>query len=276
MIFNYLNYRDYLKEVLTERIQANRQYSLRSFARNLGIQPSLLSEVLGGTRRLSPESANLVAQKLELASHERDYFELLVQLERAKNQTLKESTLRKIQQLNPDKKDIHDLGVDYFQMIAEWYHFAILRLTEIETFEWSKKNVARALGIHEVEVATALERLERLQLIEKRETQDSRPKKIEDNYLVKSPMPNEALRKYHQQILQKNIEALTAQTPNERFTGTEDVLLSQDQIAEAEKIFEECFTKILNLSKKKTRKQKQVYNVGIHAIKLTQINEGKK
>jgi uncharacterized protein (TIGR02147 family) len=275
MIFDHLNYRDYLKEVLAERLRQNRQYSLRGFARNLGIQPSLLSEVLGGRRKLSSESANLVAQQLGLSDQERDYFELMVQLERAKNPTLRESTLRKIQQINPRKKDIHDLSVDYFQMISEWYHFAILRMTEIENFEWSVKSVARALGIHEVECSLALERLERLQLIQY-EKKDGRPTKTKDNYLVRSPMPNDALRKYHQQMLQKTLEALSTQTPKERFTGTEDVLLADDQMKEATEIFEDCFTKILALSKRPSKKQKQVYHVGVHAIKLSQVNERKK
>jgi uncharacterized protein (TIGR02147 family) len=273
MLFDHSNYRDFLREVLTERIQQNRQYSLRGFARNIGIQPSLLSEVLGGRRKLSVESANLVAQELGLTGQEQDYFELLVELDRAKNPARRESTLRKIQQINPNKKNIHDLSVDHFVVISEWYHFAILRLTEVEGFQWSIKNVARALGIHEVEVSLALERLERLQLIET--VKGKKPVKTGDNYLVHSSVPNEAIRKYHQQMLQKTTEALSSQGPKERFSGTEDLLLAEDQMKEASEIFEECFTKILALSKKPSQKQKQVYHVGIHAIQLSKVTDQK-
>jgi uncharacterized protein (TIGR02147 family) len=274
MLFDHSNYRDFLKEVLTERIQQNRQYSLRGFARNIGIQPSLLSEVLGGRRKLSLEGANLVAQELGLAGQEADYFELLVELDRAKNPIRRESTLRKIQQINPKKKNIHDLSVDHFLVISEWYHFAILRLTELENFQWSIKNVARALGIHEVEVSSALERLERLGLIQCEKGQ--KPVKSSENYLVSSAVPNEAIRKYHTQMLQKTVDALSSQGPKERFSGTEDFLLADDQLKEASEIFEECFAKILALSKKPSKRQKQVYHLGIHSFHLSKVTERKK
>jgi uncharacterized protein (TIGR02147 family) len=274
MLFDHSNYRDFLKEVLTERIQQNRQYSLRGFARNIGIQPSLLSEVLGGRRKLSLESAGLVAQELGLSGQEADYFELLVELDRTKNPSRRESTLRKIQEINPQKKNIHDLSVDHFMVISEWYHFALLRLTEVENFQWSIKNVARALGIHEVEVSLALERLERLGLL--RCEKGQKPVKTGSNYLVSSAVPNEAIRKYHTQMLQKTAEALTSQGPTERFSGTEDFLLAEDQLKEASEIFEECFTKILALSKKPSKKQKQVYHLGIHSFQLSKVLERKK
>ena len=269
MLFEHNNYREYLSSLLAERGKRNSGYSMRSFARDLGLQPSLLSEVLNGKRKLTEESALKIATKLQLEPSGREYLRLLVQLDRAKTPELRNAVLENIRVVHPRQGEVHDLSVDLFKSISDWHHFALLRLLDIADFEWSTKNAARALGVHEQEVEEALRRLQRLELILIDES--GRPIKQADDFLVKSPLRNEALRKYHTQMLQKNVEALETQTPQERFTGTENVVLSEGQMAQAAEIFEDCFRRVLQLSQTKAGKRSEVYHVGIHMFRLTRI-----
>lgn len=274
MPFEAASYQAYLKNVLVERAKKNPSFSLRAMARMFGLQPSLLSEVLNGRRNLTEESAIVVAQKLGLDEKERIYFRTLVQLGRTKNPEVKKVLLKQLADLYPRRDKVYDLSVDRFVCISDWHHFAILRLLEIEAFQFTPASIAAALGIHAFEADAAIERLERLELLEK--SSDGRYRKTEGDLLVQSQEANAALRKYHAQMLEKTISALTQDSPTERFTGTENIVLNPDQLKEASKIFEECFDKILALSRARKSKpdapSANVYHLGIHMIPLSKIH----
>jgi len=69
VLFEYTNYRSYLKSCLIKRIAKNSNYSLRSFALYLGFTPSMLSSVLKGKKNFSPASTLKVANALCLSSN---------------------------------------------------------------------------------------------------------------------------------------------------------------------------------------------------------------
>ncbi len=78
MIFNYQDYRQYLKSVLQNRQLKNKRYSLRAFARSLDISPGALSKILNSINNLSEQKALQFAQQLKFNESETDYFLRLV------------------------------------------------------------------------------------------------------------------------------------------------------------------------------------------------------
>jgi uncharacterized protein (TIGR02147 family) len=273
MVFEFSTYRDLLKGLLAERIRQNPRYSLRGFARHLGVQPSLLSEVMGGRRRLTAETAAKIADRLEFEDDEREYFELLVQLDRAKTVELREATLKRIAKIRPDASQVHDLGVDLFRTIADWYHLPLLRLLTIKSFDWTNRAAAKALGIPEVEVDAALRRMERLELL--RILPSGKPERLSPDILVESKVPNDSLKKYNLQMLEKAAQAVTRFSPRERFTGTENFALDADQFERASQILEDCFTKILALSSESRGINSEVFHLGIHLFRLTELSQSR-
>src|SRR4051812_32553988 len=67
-------YRDTLKNELERRARANLRYSLRAFARDLGMPPSRLSDVLNGVHGISPQRGETLAKKLKLDGLVREEF----------------------------------------------------------------------------------------------------------------------------------------------------------------------------------------------------------
>ena len=63
MIFE-TDFREVLKQVLQKRAGNNPSYSQRAFARDLGISPSTLSEVLKGRYGLSEKKSREIALNL--------------------------------------------------------------------------------------------------------------------------------------------------------------------------------------------------------------------
>ena len=72
-VYDYLNFRDFLREHLASRRKENPHLSLRSIAYRIGCDPGLFSKVLNGTRSLSAESVLKLVEVLRLGKKERYY-----------------------------------------------------------------------------------------------------------------------------------------------------------------------------------------------------------
>lgn len=264
------NYRTYLKDELAHRISKNPKYSLRAMAKQIKVSPSLFSDVLKGKKNLSLEKALLVSKALQHSPSEQSYFLLLVQKEVAKSEDLKMSILEKINLINKDHQ-IHDLQLDLFKTISDWHHFAILELTQIDSFKLSASTAANSLGISIFEASSAIDRLTRLELL----SEDTRGhlKKTKDYVMVKSPSANDALRTYHKQTLNLAINSLTQQTEKEKIVGSETFAFNSKHLAEANLLIEECFSKITKLASQKSD-QNSIYHLGIQLFKLTRNRKG--
>jgi uncharacterized protein (TIGR02147 family) len=140
--------RKLLLEELTRRRLKNRAYTLRSFAKHLDVSPAAVSEILNGKRRITKKMASRVAARLGLDPEKNDSIIRLFQ--DSKNRSADRS---------------QKLSTDQFQIVADWYHFAILSLLEIEGAKAEPTWISRRLGISIREATSALERLERLSML---------------------------------------------------------------------------------------------------------------
>ena len=68
----------YLTTEYIQRMQKNPHYSLRSFARDLGVPASWLSEFLSSKKGMSLENAKKICQALSLSPTDSDQFTLSV------------------------------------------------------------------------------------------------------------------------------------------------------------------------------------------------------
>src|SRR4051812_44982521 len=109
MVFEFTNYRLYLKQVLVERTKRNPSYSLRALASQIGVAPSTLSEIFRDKKKFSVEKASGIAVKLGLSEKETSYFCLLVQRESVKSKELQNILQERLNNLNPKNK-IFDLS----------------------------------------------------------------------------------------------------------------------------------------------------------------------
>lgn len=172
------NLRPLLLKELEERRRRNAMYSMRAFARDLGVGLGSLSEVLSGKRQLSKSNTLKIVQALHLNSAE------------------KESLLNNSKPAALDERQL--LEEDEFKLIADWYYLAILNLTRLKTNKADPAWVAERLNIEPYMAIEALERLQRLKFL-----------KIEKGRLVRTTMPltttteipSTAIRRHHSQNL---------------------------------------------------------------------------
>src|SRR5690606_12528133 len=147
----------------TVRLGRNPRYSLRAFARDLGLGPTRLSEILSGKQGLSSLSAQKIAQKMGLSREESEIFVLQVESQHGRSALSREMAKEKLKKiaLIPDRS----LNPDLFHIIAEWYHLAILELTRLKGFQSNSNWIAERLNLSVMEVDLALKRLLSLNLL---------------------------------------------------------------------------------------------------------------
>lgn len=265
MIFAHNDYRIFLRAVFSERVQRNPAYSLRAFAKQISISPSQLSEVLSNRNQLSSQSALKVGQRLGLASDEVEYFGLLVQKATAKDPGVREATIERMSLINQNRPT-QDLSLDAFRMIADWYHIPILEMSELPRLQFTPKRIAKRLGITAIEAETAIERLLRLELLEKQT--DGSYKKTYMSGVFRSEHANLGLRHFHKKMLEKATDAIETQSNQEKMIGSETFLFDKAALEKFKQITEEYFTRVVNLSKA-NRKKPEVYHLGIQMFKVT-------
>jgi uncharacterized protein (TIGR02147 family) len=269
-----LNYRNIIRGKFVEKRSKNASFSLRAFAKRLGVDSGYLSYVLNGKRNLSDAMTVQFAERLELSAEESKRFELLVRLEKTESAEQKRRLLDQLNDEMPEEEKVRNLTVDHFVMISEWYHFAILELLNDKKFDWTTENVAKSLNVSGAEVELALERMRSLEIIDYQ--YGSRPQKITDRVKVQSQAPNDALRKYHTTMLQKAAEALLTQKTDERITTTRNLTLSRKQLKAADELADEFFRKLKKLSETKGDDTNEVYHFSVNGFAITENQKLKK
>ena len=116
-----------LSDILGERKIANPSYSLRAFARDLGLSPPQLSNVINGHRGLSPKVVQKVLAVLALDPTQEQIFVNSLQAKFSPSQSQRLVAKAKIAYLNDDLKTRY-LDSDLFKVVSNWHHFALLEL----------------------------------------------------------------------------------------------------------------------------------------------------
>jgi len=255
-----------LQEELTRRCEKNSRYSLRSFARALGFNSAVISQVLSGKRIPSPKTARKLVAGLNLSpEREHDFFSSLAEVQRA----------RGLQRMSPIFKNISvkdasqqgppvDLSIDVFRIISDWYHYAILELSCIESFNSDSKWISKELGITPLEAKLAVERLLKLGLLEENNGRIS--KTNERITTADKHLSTPALRKYQKQVLEKAIESLENDSIEFRSMSSMTMSVDPKNIPLAKKLIDECAKQISALLR--NGKQEEVYQLQISLYPL--------
>jgi uncharacterized protein (TIGR02147 family) len=131
-LFDYSDYRDYLRAWL-EAAKAERSSNLSRLAEVARVHPTFLSHILSGSKHLSLEQAALLSLHLGHTRLEKDYFFVLIHIDRAGLTELKEYWLEKKRQLEAEKNNLgrrfkshHEL-TDHQQAIfySSWIYIAV-------------------------------------------------------------------------------------------------------------------------------------------------------
>lgn len=259
-----LSYQSILRNELSNRKRKNNAYSLRSFARDLQISQSFLTQVLSQKRKLSDDKAILISEKLKLRPTQKKIFVNLVRLELARNSKSKKVLQEEISILLKKHPQFTLLSEDTFNIVADWYYFAILELTTVKGFKSNAEWIAKKLDISVKDVQMAIERLKRVGLLAEISGQ---LKKVDKDYLFEN-IPSVAIKKHHIQTLELARKALLNQPLEKREFFTISFPLDPQKLLRAKQLIREFSEKLM--AEMQESEPKSVYKLAIQFFRLDQ------
>ncbi len=258
-----LSYRNILITELARRKKVNAAYSLRAFARDLGLAAPQLSSVMKGIKGISLKSAQRIAAILELSETEADAFQhsaIALHSRELKQRKKSQEALAKL----IEKRKFQTLNEPNFSLVNEWFYLSLLQLFELKDFQPSALWMATKLDLSKQEVEQALKQLALISLLKK--TDDFY--KPNQEFIKTDDVPSRTIRFHLQQMMKKASQALENQTITERDFSSTVFSIDASQIGEFKKKiqqFREHFCEEASQGKKKT----EVYNLSIQFFRIT-------
>lgn len=143
-VFDYLDYRQFLRERYATRKASHPAFSYRYIAGKIGLDPGSLAGVMKGRRKLDPELSGQLAQVFNLDDYEKEYFQALVLYCQAKSHTERTLLLEKVLRLRGIR--IKTLESRQFEFYQKWYYSAIREALHCISFAGDFKALARILN----------------------------------------------------------------------------------------------------------------------------------
>jgi uncharacterized protein (TIGR02147 family) len=132
-IFDYTDYRLYLRDFYEYTKERKPYFSFRFISSRLGINPGFIFRLMSGKTHIGPQKIETIADLLELQGKQREYFIELVHLGKAKRDDEIQDCLKKLQSI----RGIHFTTIvdDQMEFFSKWHHMAMRSLLSIYPFD---------------------------------------------------------------------------------------------------------------------------------------------
>jgi uncharacterized protein (TIGR02147 family) len=226
------DYRQTLKKVFGSRREKNPSYSLRSFARDLSVSPSMLSDVLNHKKSLTRKSAAKINTALKLSKTDSELFLLSIDLEQPSALQPKEDTLVKIEKHSSMGRTV-TVNADHFAYISDYRHLVVMALFGVKGFRYNLAWIAGKIGAFQFQVKDIFKRLQKLGVI--RFNSKNEPELQKDFVLTQDNIPSEAIRSYHRSTLHQALDAIEGVPVAERDYTSYLFAIDQDDFPKMQK-----------------------------------------
>lgn len=231
---------------LEKRRKRNPAYSLRAFARDLGISKTSLSDVINARRSFSPQNINILVESLGLEG---------AQVDALRSDFLSSTGARDI------------IEGDELSLIEDWQYLAILNLANIKEAKCAPEWISERLGISLDLAKASLDKLFEHDLIENRNGTLIRKSKP---LTTTSDIPSSSIVEHHHQSINKSLEALEEVEVEFRDFTAVTYAFDLNKLKEAKKCILDFHRKLGKLVE--TSEASEVYRLNVHLFPLTKIS----
>jgi len=214
-IFQYHDYRLYLKDVYEEQKVRNTHYSFLFMAKRAGFSsPNFLQLIMQGKRNLSHESILKISRFLKLNKAEAEFFENLVHFNQSRTDEERNTYYAR---LSAQKQylAIRKIEKVHYEYFSQWYHAAIRELVLLSEFQEDPAWIAQQLHpLSPQEAATSLTLLQELGFI----VRDKSGKLTQQDRFIDSgdDILSLAVANYHRAMITKALESIEGTSPERR------------------------------------------------------------
>ena len=255
-----------LRKRFEELRAKNPSYSIRAFARRVGVNSGALSAILSGKRNASVKIAERVAERLMLDPQER--HELLSKFpkrrlpSRAREAGVTTGEVIDSQYLK--------LNAAQFKVIADWEHLAVLSLMETKDFESGVTWMANRLGVTETRMRTVIDNLLALNLVALNDV----GKLIRTQERVRSPDDQGrdlSINRNHEQALEQARASLFRDSTEDRDLTSITMAIDVKKLSMAKELIRKFQDELSDLVE--TGDRTEVYRLSMQMIPVTNLRK---
>jgi uncharacterized protein (TIGR02147 family) len=248
-------FRTFLRTEFMKRRHRNERYSLRSFAKQLGLDAGSLSQFLSGQRRYSEKKLKSLTKTLGLDSQE----------------TRRLLDENKYKGWNP-----HFVELDRLHLLSQWYYAAIIEMLALDDFQANPKWIAKQLNIEVNFVQLALSQLFAAGVLSL-----SADGKWVNNWTEYTTQTSEtvdelALRNHQKQLLELAAQSIDYNTAEEKSHTAYVSAIDSDLIPLIQEEIKLFRRKMARLIKEKSKKNDSVYYLQFNLFPAQKALPGEK
>jgi uncharacterized protein (TIGR02147 family) len=270
-IKDFLDFREYLREVIGYRQKSGESITNRSFAEAVGIHSSSwLTTVLNGKKGISRKTAGAISAFLGHTTWEQGYFKLLVDFNQAKTIERRNTTFAAIKQhlLQKGYTALYVLQPDQYEFYSKWYYTAVRSLLGMFLLGDEYPHIARLLSpsITAVQAKKSIKLLTRLGLISKN---DRGFYQLTGKTITTGPnVHSVAVANFQRETMRLGIEAIDRYPQTRRDISTMSVGISEEGFKKISALIADCRKAITEVADS-DHLADRVYQINFQAFPLS-------
>ncbi len=273
-VYEYTDYRAFLRDHFAASKRAKPFYSHRYFARHAGFASSnFLKLVMDGQRNVGPSALEGLVKALKLSADDASFFRDLVTLDQAETLADRNRAFDRVA-ANRRFRAARRLEGPLFEYLRHWYYPAVRELAARADFQADPKWIARRIlpPIAAREAKAALATLEQLGLL----VADGSGRLVrgEPSLTTGHEVRSVVIPAYHRQMIERAGNAVDAVPPEQRDVSALTVCVREGTLPDLKARIRRFREEMLELCDRETDPER-VYQLNIQLFPLSQPAERK-
>lgn len=270
-IFDYLDYRLFLKDAFARLKEEDPSCTYRKIASRLGLGSiGHITWILQGKRNLTLKKAGRFAELLNLNNKEEEYLKALISYTNTRSHAEKIESFERIASAQKSQKRI--VNKEQYEYWSKWYYSAMRELVAIHKISSDYKEAARLLipRITPAEAEKALKLLERLGFI----VLDKRGyyRRVDKVLTINAEWGVLAVRQHQIEILELAKHGLEEIPREDRDISSITMSMSRERFEQVRLMMQEFREQLITLARTDPHPQR-VYQVGLQVFPLSKMPE---
>lgn len=267
-IYDYVEPAEFLKDHLKEKKKKNSSFSLRSWAKILGMKShgplhAILNQQRGIPKKLVPS----FIQSLGLNQKDAKYFEALVDFKKSKSLKEKDYYRERLQKLSPTPlREVSDL--EAYKFITDPVHIILAEMTQLKDFKndsaWIKRRFRLNINLRDIE--NIINRLIGLGVVE--EHGNKLLKRVEHIY-TKYEIKSDAIQNYHKICSQLAIDEISKQDIEQREFNAIALNIKKKDLPKMKEAMREFVNQLIEEFEAPAHKGDETYQLNLQLFSLT-------
>jgi uncharacterized protein (TIGR02147 family) len=230
-IFEYTDYRKFVRDFFQYKKQSESKYSLETLARKVGLSKMSIKYIMDEKRHLSTTSIQGFCDGLNLKGASARYFQTLVRLNKSRTESERIENLESLMRMKCCPLRERVLKDTQLRLFQNWYHAAIVEMSYLKGFrkdaKWIQSKLKFTVPISKIR--DSLQFLEDQGLLDQQESNLGKIK-------IDSEIRSQLVKNYNRQGLKNAETALLTQSDDDRKAFQLMISVNENQFEIAKKM----------------------------------------